>query len=68
MINHPDFLSITTRPDDVCQTWKCHSRPEDTTFYLTEWHLVTGASTDGVVYCEKCVKEYLNTHTRYGYL
>ena len=29
-------------------------------FYLTEWEFTSGASTNGVFYCEECIKKELD--------
>ncbi len=55
-----DFAVIKVSKKQKCFSRNCNSSPSDTAFYLTEWELMTGASTDGLIYCEKCIKEYLD--------
>ena len=61
MINNTDFLLIKNpSKKQKCATPKCNNTPSNNiNFYLTEWEFSTGASTDGIIYCEACVSEHL---------
>lgn len=55
-----DFLLLPRSKDHKCL--KCGATGSDKIFYLTEWTLSTGASTDGVVYCESCILAHVTRH------
>ena len=60
MTDYADFAKIKVGENQKCYSYKCDSSPLEMPFYLTEWELVTGASTDGLVYCERCVREHMS--------
>lgn len=58
MIDDPDYGPIKVKKNQKCYSYKCDSSPLDMQFYITEWELTTGASTDGLIYCEKCILQH----------
>lgn len=55
-----DFLLLSRSNKHQC--FQCDATGSDKVFYLTEWTLSTGASTDGVVYCESCILAHIARH------
>ncbi len=55
-----DFLLLPRSNKHECL--QCGTTGNDKRFYLTEWTLSTGASTDGVVYCESCILAHIARH------
>ena len=58
MDNLSDFAVIKKGTNERC--FSCgvrNTKNTNTLFYLTEWELVTGASTDGLIYCENCIRK-----------
>ena len=49
-----DFERADVPEDTKCASYKCENTARDMPFYLTEWEIKTGASTDGLYYCEEC--------------
>ena len=55
-----DFLLLPRSNKHQCL--QCGATGDDKVFYLTEWTLLTGASTNGVVYCEPCILAHITSH------
>jgi hypothetical protein len=52
-----DIVKVDVPKSTKC--YHCSNNAEHLTFYLTEWCIMTGASTDGLYYCEDCINKYL---------
>jgi hypothetical protein len=50
-----DFFPISKDTDVKCYRCKKENTQSEEQFYLTEWELSTGASTDGIYYCHSCI-------------
>lgn len=50
-----DFLLIPKSTDIRCFSCSKRNTESEEPFYLTEWELSTGASTDGIHYCQSCI-------------
>lgn len=55
-----DFLLLSRSNKHQCL--QCGTTGSDKVFYLTEWEFSTGATTDGVIYCEPCVLTHITSH------
>jgi len=60
MIDHIDFLPMYPLGNSKrCSSSGCKNKPKDVQFYLTEWTLLGGNSTQfGVYYCEECILKH----------
>lgn len=61
MIQNTDFLPVDKDgfyKKEKCFYCKSVNRESDVQFYLTEWELTTGGSSQfGIIYCETCIKK-----------
>ena len=55
MIKNNDFALLKPSEHNKCYKCGCYGLIER--FYITEWCIMTGASSDdGIIYCETCLK------------
>lgn len=59
MIKNKDDLLLLSKDDNVrCYRCGLQNKESTTPFYLTEWELATGASSDfGITYCQWCIEK-----------
>lgn len=54
-----DYLLLPRSDSHRCAN--CGTVGVDKIFYMTEWEMMTGASTDGITYCEECIiRDHMN--------